>query len=139
MYRPTFRIGLFNGLSDTILSQAVMTELLDCLVKIDMLQLRAKKCPPIYQSGVRYYREDFGDDDWQDVYSTLAVGYGDCEDLACWRAAELNLIGIPTLADFTCNYLENGKQEFHIFVSIQPCKQFPHGKIEDPSVILLSR
>jgi hypothetical protein len=44
--------------------------------------------PPLYSSGVRYDRRD-PNERWQLPSETFARRRGDCEDLACWRAAEL--------------------------------------------------
>jgi hypothetical protein len=48
--------------------------------------------PPIYASGVRYDRRD-ANERWQLPSETFARRRGDCEDLACWRAAELRARG----------------------------------------------
>lgn len=52
--------------------------------------LFSRKVPLLYASGVRYQRED-GTEDWQDTLTTLEKGWGDCEDLAAWRTAELRV------------------------------------------------
>lgn len=45
--------------------------------------------PKLYASGVRYKREP--EEVWKHVQATLHDGWGDCEDLASWRAAELRV------------------------------------------------
>lgn len=47
--------------------------------------------PSLYKSGVRYQREP--EEVWKHAVDTLADGWGDCEDLAAWRAAELRVSG----------------------------------------------
>lgn len=54
---------------------------------------------PLYDSGVRYRREPRGREEWTSLPVLLARGYGDCEDLACARAAELVVRhGVPARA-----------------------------------------
>jgi hypothetical protein len=56
-------------------------------------QLRARRLPPLYASGVRYVAEPMGQENWQTPLVTLKKKGGDCEDLAAWRAAELVVSG----------------------------------------------
>lgn len=56
-------------------------------------QLRARRFPLLYQSGVRYVAEPYGQEHWQTPAVTMRLGFGDCEDLAAWRAAELVVSG----------------------------------------------
>jgi len=51
-------------------------------------RLRGKKLPPLYRAGVRYEREN-GTENWKDPITVFEDGFGDCEDLAIWRTAEL--------------------------------------------------
>lgn len=54
-----------------------------------------------------------------------------CEDLACWRVAELNVRqGIAAVPIFGFRTLSNGDVVYHIRV------QYPNGQIEDPSRLL---
>lgn len=55
--------------------------------------LAAHRLPPLYESGVRYQREPAGSEMWDSAATVAARGYGDCEDLAAWRVAELRLAG----------------------------------------------
>jgi len=75
-------------------SARALLALLGALVTIDEDQIRAFDLPPLYASGVRYFTEPAGVEDWQDVVTTLARGGGDCEDLVPWRVAELRVQGI---------------------------------------------
>ena len=83
------------------LTDRTLGYLLDCLVEINCEQLETfKAIPLIYESGVRYYH-DKRDDPWMDILSVLAahnrfMATGvpqiiDCEDLVCWRVAELRV------------------------------------------------
>ena len=50
--------------------------------------------PDLYESGVVYRREPPGQEWWEsavDVIGIVANRSGDCEDLACYRAAELRV------------------------------------------------
>lgn len=53
--------------------------------------LRGGSLPPLYESGVRYRREP--QEVWRHVEDVYSEGWGDCEDLAAWRAAELRVSG----------------------------------------------
>lgn len=66
-----------------------LTAALEGLVAINTLLLKRMKLPPLYRAGVVYRREGRGREDWRTVLDVIRDGYGDCEDLAGWRAAEL--------------------------------------------------
>lgn len=83
--------------------------------------------PPLYESGVRYRREEPGREDWLTADAILAQGYADCEDLAGYRAAELRREGIP--ARVLVRPTRRGS--YHAVVV------YPDGDIEDPSRILV--
>lgn len=87
------------------------------------LLVKSKRAPSLYGSGVRYRREPRGREHWQTVPEVLRAGYGDCEDLAAYRAAELRVAGIPARADV----IRTGPKTFHAVV------MYPDGSIEDPS------
>lgn len=76
-------------------SAEVFEAALEGLTRVNQLLLRtnATPIPPLYQSGVRYRRER--DDVWKHCLDVIRDGWGDCEDLACWRAAELRQSGKP--------------------------------------------
>lgn len=83
--------------------------------------------PPLYRSGVRYRREGVGREVWQLPSQTASLGYGDCEDLAGWRAAELRAKNIRAEVVF----LPLGRPgNWHCVV------QWPDGRLEDPSARL---
>jgi hypothetical protein len=142
MYRPRFSIGQFNGQWDRHISDKAMRHLLECLVKLDVDYLHENpEAPLLYDATDRdgfriYYRRVIEqcqeDDDWADIPTCLTLGYADCEDLVCWRVAELRVrFGIAADVDFKRTEDPNtGDWLYHIFV------RYPDGKTEDPSDIV---
>lgn len=105
-------------------SRATLTAALEGLTAVNYCLLaKSAKVPSLYGSGVRYRREPKGTEHWQTAPEVLSRGYGDCEDLAAWRAAELRVAGIPAQA----YVLRTGPKLFHAVV------RYPDGRIEDPS------
>lgn len=82
--------------------------------------------PPLYKSAVLYKLEP-NTEIWQDIPTTLARGFGDCEDLACWRIAELQAKGIAAMPYITWRERASGGTVYHALV------RHPDGLIEDPS------
>jgi hypothetical protein len=97
------------------------------LLALAVRDLRARPQAPLYTSGVRYAREPGMRDTWKLPSMTAADGYGDCEDLAAWRAAELRLAGVRAAPVF----LPIGRPgNWHAVV------RWPNGQLEDPSAVL---
>lgn len=93
MMQPVlFKVMLFRDLADRPRSQQALLWMLEALCKVDEGHLADRPYPPLYESGVRYQREE-GTEHWLDIPSVLEAGWGDCEDLACWRVAELRRQG----------------------------------------------
>jgi len=132
MHRITFVVDLFKGAEQMQASHAALSAMLRALTLIDVAELRTHdKIPPLYESGVRYEEEPPGQEDWQDVLTCLKLGIGDCEDLACWRCAELQVrFGVMAWPTFTYRARPSGGFLYHIQV------RYPDGRIEDPSRIL---
>ncbi len=110
------------------LSRTVVEILLEALFEIDCDWLRRHpEAPDLYSSGVRYLREPI--ELWMSIPVVLERGGGDCEDLACWRAAELEVRrGIHARARAQQNPARAGAPiSFHILV------RWPDGHFEDPS------
>ena len=142
-YRVTLVLGAFDGdrKSDArrILRHKSLYECLSALTNINLhILLSAKgKIPLLYESGVRYRAEPEGQEDWLDILSALqahkeemkggAKATIDCEDLACWRAAELQAQGIAAHPVFVWRKINDGSHLYHIVV------RYPDGRIEDPS------
>jgi hypothetical protein len=134
-YRITYALDLFNPSAPRQMSRDALDIMLRNLFEIDSLYLRYfPHTPLLYQSGVRYMEEPPGQEDWQDIPTTLRLGIADCEDLAVWRAAELNVrYGIAARPIFREQKRPNGSYLYHIQVLL------PEGynpRIEDPSRIL---
>ncbi len=135
------------------LSSRVLQILLDALYAIDCEWLKAHpELPGIYTLAhdigvgfaprpgkklgphgewMRYEMEPLGQEDWKDIPTCLADGVADCEDLACWRAAELTVRhGLPARPKATGKKRPDGSVLYHIKVL------YPDGRWEDPSKIL---
>lgn len=128
-YRVTFVLEVFRSARDRQVAHKSVCHLLKALTLCDVDWLREhKEAPLLYKSGVHYEEEAPGRDDWQDIPTTLAMGYGDCEDLACWRAAELQVrYGIRAWPTFLWRRRPRGGLLYHIQVL------HPDGRVEDPS------
>lgn len=95
--------------------------------------------PPLYDSGVRYRREKdlcvegrdvcSSEERFNTVPTVMRIGFGDCDDLACWRAAELRvrerIAAVPKLIQ-----VSTVPPRYHVIVV------HPDGSTEDPSEIL---
>lgn len=113
----------------------VLRTLLNALVVINEDWMRRiPNFPSLYESGIRYKREKPGREEWQDCVETYERGHGDCEDLVCYRVAELRVRhGITearpdfTLREFWDENAGRYVKVFHIIVRL------PGGGREDPS------
>lgn len=137
-YRIRFVTDLFTGPDDTADSEALIQDALNMLTNVDIRYLRTHpNTPLLYESGVRYKEEIPGEEDWQDIPTSLQNRIADCEDLAAWRAAEVNVrYGIPAYPIFSHRTLPNGDIIYHIRVKYPKSRMFPNGHIEDPSRVL---
>lgn len=105
-----------------------LQRLLRSLWELDVDAVRTGRMPRIYESGVRYRREPrHVREEWLTVPAVVSRGYGDCEDLACWRAAELSVSGEDPLARPCLRRTASG---WHVVV------RRGDGSIEDPSRVL---
>lgn len=89
--------------------------------------------PPLYESGVRYRREPRGREWWETACDLVGVASGrsgDCEDLACYRAAELRVYEDEMAI---VRVVPTGRGTFHAIV------QRENGEMEDPSRILVDQ
>lgn len=82
--------------------------------------------PYLYESGVRYAPED-GTEEWCDIPTILEKRAVDCEDLACYRIAELRMRKRVRCRPF----IRWRYRLYHVLVAIPR----PNGRliIEDPS------
>lgn len=99
--------------------------MLDALVRLDLLEMKQRRYPPLYKSGVRYQREPKEQgrfERWKTIKDLVMTGNGDCEDLASARVAELRMMGIRAVP-----WLKRKGNTWHVVV------KYPNGRIEDPS------
>ena len=100
--------------ADRVRSERSLLLLMEAMCAIDLLHLRQRPYPKLYESGVVYRRED-GTENWLDIPHVLAAGWGDCEDLAFWRVAELRAAGVKA-APFAKWRRVNGAYKYHALV-----------------------
>lgn len=115
-----------------------LVKCLETLVNINLWQLarfakEGKTVAPLYESGVFYQAEPPGEEEWLDIPSLYKQGFGDCEDLACARAAELRFAGIGAVPCIKHRKIPTAKGTLtlvHVLVL------WPDGTVEDPSKVL---
>lgn len=107
--------SLFRTPSDRARSQLALVHLLDALTAMNVDYLKAyPDTPPIYKSGVRYNTEV--DENWKAIPDIIKDGEGDCEDLACWRAAELIMRGYDAMPVMTYKRIQrDGAEDFFLY------------------------
>jgi len=126
-----FEVSLFRDPSDAARSQKCLIHLMWALIEINITFLeKHPQTPLLYKSGVKYFFDRDAPDPWQDIPSTLAKGWGDCEDLACWRIAELRHKGKINARPLIRWRKENSHNVYHALLRL------PDGRTEDPSVSL---
>lgn len=132
MYAITFVLEGFGKDVGREHSNRVLAIYLNALYETDISYLKAfPNTKRLYESGVRYRREPVGVERWQDIPAVLRSGYGDCEDLATFRAAELTVSGTLAVPSFRWRTVpERGTMLYHIVV------EKADGSIEDPSAQL---
>lgn len=131
MYGPRFRLRSFDSLGEPS-REAVLRLMVEALVLANLSYLREHpETPPLYESGVRYEAEPDDEDDWNDIPATLALGAGDCEDLAAWRIAELRAGGERGARSRVMVWQLGARVTYHIAVRREG------GAVEDPSRELL--
>lgn len=123
-------VELFGNEQARPASERVLGLLLEALTQANTIYLdQHPQTPPLYRSGVVYRREESGQEEWETIPLVLTCGYGDCEDLAAWRAAELRKQGVNAACSFY--FRRRGPMSiYHIVV------RHPDGRIEDPSSLL---
>lgn len=131
MQRVCFETRLFTGTTPEEIEsgERKLRALLAALVILDLEWIRTHpQTPELYRSGVAYEREPPPRENWQDVPTAMARGKADCEDLACWRVAELRLRrGVKTRPIPIGRRGQDGSLHYHIVV------RWPDGTVEDPS------
>jgi hypothetical protein len=105
--------------------------LLETLARIWGRSLRRRPLPPLYNSGVRYQREPNAGlfEEWKSPAQCFEAGWGDCDDLTLWRAAELIAAGEAATVSVKGQPLPTG-WKMHVRV------RRASGVIEDPSILV---
>jgi hypothetical protein len=133
-------IFVANSPRHILMSRAMLQGGVVGLMLQDIAWLRAfPRTPLLYDAGVIYKPEkhtegkrrviEYGEE-WQTIPWVLYRGYGDCEDLGAWRAAELRQRGVHALPHIKIRRMPNGFWRAHVVVKL------PDGHIEDPSAKL---
>jgi hypothetical protein len=113
-------------------TRGAMLPFLELSTRLNEELLRRRELPPLYGAGVRYQVEPPGREDWDPGDIVRARGWGDCEDLAGWRAAELRGAGeLDARADtYVSRERPDGSRVWHAIVVRGD------GTLEDPSAHL---
>ena len=141
-----FCTDLFSSPKTRFFSERALSSLCWALVYADEAWLFDRPGElPLYESGVRWQKEEptgrsacpggNGQEQFLGVRQVRQQGWADCEDLACWRIAELRLglhgpLHAPAVLAkpvFYSRPMANGARMYHIVV------QLPDGRLEDPS------
>lgn len=128
MYQPHFELAGFDPSRGSQALIRAHDTLLWALCQLNVQWLGDNPtAPPLYDSGVVYEPERDGYELWCDIPRLLELGFGDCEDLACYLAADLIVSGYKA-HPFSIITAESTPRStmFHVMVST------PWG-IEDPS------
>lgn len=103
---------------------------LEAVITANRLYLRLHHVPALYESGVRYEEEPAGQpyEDFAAIPVVLTRGHGDCDDLVCWRIAELRNQGENAKVRLKWAYdpIRNARM-YHVLV------RRGNGQVEDPS------
>lgn len=135
MYDPRYVLRCFDTLGSDK-KVAILQDMLESLVLADVLFLQDNpETPGVYEAGLQYQPEEIGHDDWRDIPSVLDHSGGDCEDLACYRVAELRVRAGEACKPYVSWQIVHSKKYgnftlYHIRVLRKD------GSIEDPSKIL---
>lgn len=131
------KVDLFRDQEDFKRSRDALLHVLEALTRMDEDYLRAfPATPQLYATGVVYRR--VGPKEWFDVPTTIAEGWGDCKDFACYRAAELRNAGESQARPWLKHVMEpteDGKTRYSFHVVVARRAQ---GRVwlEDPSRVL---
>lgn len=125
---------LFRGAADKRqLSEQVMARLLTLQTLLNVEYLRSHPdTPQLYESGLRYAVEGPFNEEWKTIPVCLGGDVLDCEDAACWRAAELIVSGEDPDARpvFRGRRVSKRRRLYHVIV------MRGDGSLEDPSKVL---
>lgn len=85
-------IGAFTLMSPEK-SVEILEPVLEAITRANALYYQTGKFPGLFESGVKYRREEPGFEEWRAVPSLYAHGFGDCDDLACALAGQFRANG----------------------------------------------
>jgi hypothetical protein len=136
-------IFVANDPKNARMSQLMLSGGVYGLMLQNIAWLRAHpETPELYHAGVSYKPErrridprtgkpsEYGEE-WQTIPWVIYRGYGDCEDLGSWRAAELRVkYKIKANPFIKMRRMPDGYWRAHVVV------RWPDGQIEDPSAKL---
>lgn len=93
------------------------------------------------KEALKLIQEALGGERFRDIGRIIENGGGDCDNLACWRAAELRQAGIPARAMMTSRQRPDGGTTYHAIVRWPPFGDAVSGNPdadtdEDPSLLL---
>lgn len=77
-------------LEDIPPSPEVLEAFLEGMTALNTAIIRVENLPSVYEVA-RYKREPRGRENWLHAAKVAQLGLADCEDLACYRAAELRV------------------------------------------------
>lgn len=134
MDNVTFQTKAFTSRNPALAALA-LDRMLKLLYDLDVDFLREyPSTPPLYDwrsngAPIVYREEPRGEEKWKDIPTIYSDGFGDCEDLACARAAELTMGGISSVP-FSVLRQYGNIGVYHILV------RRSDGYTEDPSYAL---
>ena len=103
----------------------VVEALLEGFVRACQVIVESELAPPDPRgSGVKYKLEPPGEEDWKLPHNVMRDGWGDCEDIAGWRAGGLRATGEDP--DATVVVVKTGARKLHAVV------KRGDGEMEDP-------
>jgi len=135
MMQPiTLKLVLFanDEAEERARSEHALLLFLEALCRHNQRLLAMYSYPRLYEARVRYLPEE-GTEDWLDIPHVIAAGWGDCEDLACWRVAELRGDGYAASPIVRFRLLGDSFR-YHVFVEYWDAKGTRFE--EDPSARL---
>jgi len=130
VYAPKFELRSFDVLPATAKERTLLAMLEALVATNEGFLTQHPTTPALYASGVVYVEEPPGRDHWQDIPRTIELREGDCEDLACWRIAELRVRGLEYARPFVRHQVIGSIVLYHVAVLRGD------GQIEDPSKTL---
>jgi hypothetical protein len=133
MASPVVIAGIANGRAEWIAWLNALVILNYGLLKANALT--GNRLPALYHSGVIYQAEERSGqkpEHFDPCTVVYARGWGDCDDLAAWRCAELILSGVEARIDLhETPRSKPAARRYHVLVVL------PDGTTEDPSMICL--